>query len=284
MEAGHSVEPDQFEPGIPLQKQAHWHQQSFILSDLRLDAELGVNEWLAGTVQLPFRVIRQSVTFRDAAGGALPEFESIHHRNETLAGIGDVVLGARFSVLRTERLPGWMLHLRAGASVPTGHTEPDPFELGRRGLPHQHMFFGTGTVDPFAAIDLTVPLGSVQLTGWASGRTSLYRNRHGYRAGATAAGGIGVRSSFGLERWSFLVQPEVFHETAARWGDRPAENSGRTDLLATGAIVWAPTQDWAVNLSAKIPVYSGTDGGQLRTPVLVGAGVMHAFDVFSKSR
>ena len=39
----------------------------------------------------------------------------------------------------------WTLSARAGTSLPVGRTEPNPSALGREGLPHEHIRFGTGT-------------------------------------------------------------------------------------------------------------------------------------------
>jgi hypothetical protein len=73
---------------------------------------------------------------------------SIHHRNETLSGPGDPWL----LLHRAQVLGAWTLAARGGVSVPLGRTEPNPFDLGRRGLPHQHIQFGTGTWDPLVGV------------------------------------------------------------------------------------------------------------------------------------
>ena len=71
----------------------------------------------------------------------------IHHRNETLLGPGDPWLMA----VTGRRMGAWSAAVRGGVTIPLGRTEENPFELGRRGLPHQHIQFGTGTWDPLAA-------------------------------------------------------------------------------------------------------------------------------------
>ena len=108
---------------------------------------------------VPIRVTRLEASFHDQNGQTLESFESIHHDTETLAGLGDVRIGAQFQVLNPSIVSGLILAVGAGLEVPTGHVEPDPFELGRQGIKHQHMFFGSGTVNPYAslALNYTIP-------------------------------------------------------------------------------------------------------------------------------
>ena len=77
---------------------------------------------------------------------------------------------------------------RVGVTLPVGATVENPFRLGREGMSHQHIQFGTGTFDPFAEVELRADVGRFQIAPWALGRASLYRNSHDYRAGAVVMG------------------------------------------------------------------------------------------------
>ncbi|MCH9686432.1 MAG: transporter [Deltaproteobacteria bacterium] len=277
--ASHGVEPDQLEPGVDLQDQPAEHALDIGVLQWNLDAQLGVHRRFAVELLLPIRATIINATFRDRSGNVRDDFSSIHHRDETISGLGDIVVGGRIGLVLPDDVPRWTLALRTGASLPTGNTEPDPFVLGERGETHQHMFFGSGTVDPVFGLDTNIAFDRWSLVGWAVTRTPLYSNQYGYRRGHAFIGGVGAQSGFGLERWSFLIQPEWFFETPARWRDTAARNSGRLSLLATGGIVFMPAPGWQVQLLAKIPYFTRAQGGQLRWPFVAMLGFNYTFDL-----
>jgi hypothetical protein len=283
MRTEHGVDEDQLEPGLPDEAQARTHVQDFVMMDWNVSAALGLSRRLEAELLVPVRLIRSEVRFLDVAGETLPEFESIHHRNETLRGLGDLALTGRFRVLGLDARTGLTLDLRAGSSFPTGGLEPNPFERARRGESHQHMFFGSGTFDPIAGLEGAYASGGVRLLGWSSVRARLYENRFGYRGPTQFTAGAGVETAFGLATWRFLVQPEVFHELPARWSGEPAPNSGRTDLIATAGGVWMPSAAWTAHLVVKLPWTVRAEGGQLRMPFVVLVGGTYALDLWHSS-
>src|SRR5690606_23026436 len=127
------------------------------LADTRLTVAYGIWRWLGAEVQIPFRVSHTSIEFRRLDGTPFsPDYLSIHHRDETLAGLADPWLLARADV----ELAGTALGARLGASLPVGRTEPNPFALGAMGQAHQHVQFGAGTVAPVAIVSAVRPLGA----------------------------------------------------------------------------------------------------------------------------
>lgn len=281
----HDVDPADWEPGTPPAGQPREHVLDYTLGDVTLDGSLDLTRRFGVQLTIPFRTIRQRVQFLDPDGNEIA-FTSIHHRDETLTGIGDVSLSGRYSLLAEPR--GWIVEARVGVSIPTGHTEPNPFELGRQGLPHEHMFFGTGTLDPLAGIDASCDLGGWRLVGWGSGRGALYQNTQGYRAGAVFAVGLGLQSGLGLRSWSFLIQPEVYFELPSGWAGEKHDpdmmmGSGRLDLIATGGITWAPSSAWQARLLIKVPYY--TDAfGQLDIPLIGVLSVSYGADLWGSGR
>jgi len=276
--ATHSVAPEQREPGVPVGAQPDLHGLDVGLLQWDLDAQAGVHRRFAFEFLLPVRTtIIDASFYRD--GRELPGFQSIHHRDETIAGIGDVVLGGRIGLILPEDVLRWTLALRTGLSLPTGHTEPNPFVLGAHGLRHQHMFFGSGTFDPMVGFDTNVAFDRWGLVGWALTKAPLYENQYGYRGSTVVVGGLGARSGFGLERWSFLVQPEVYFETPARWDGRHDINSGRTSLIATAGVFALPADGWQIHLLAKVPYHTWSQGGQLRWPFVALLGFSYTFDL-----
>jgi hypothetical protein len=282
--AGHSVEPDQHEPGVADEDQPAHHTLDIGLLEWDLDAQLGLHKRFAFELLLPIRATIIDATFEDAMGVEQPGFSSIHHRDETIAGIGDLTLGGRIGLVLPDNVPRWTLALRVGASLPTGNLESDPFELGRNGQAHQHMFFGDGTVNPVFGFDTNVAFDKWSLVGWSLARTPFYENRYGYRGSTIVIGGIGAQSGFGLERWTFLLQPELYFETPALWNGTPARNSGRTSLLATAGVFARPAEGWQIHLLLKVPYMTWAKGGQLSWPLVAMLGFTYTFGIGESAR
>ncbi len=285
--ASHDVPPEEFEPGIAPEKQAHRHSTRSLFGDATLDASLGLSQRWAAELSLPFRVAHQRTEFTGAQGQSLPDFTSIHHQNGWLAGIGDVSVLARWRAIAADREQPLRVDLRLGASLPTGGIEPDPEQLGREGQSHQHLFLGSGTVDPLLGVDGSYDFGTWRLMGYGLARASLYDAKYGYRQGARGGGGLGADFAAGLKTWRFLVQPEIYHEEVSHWGADLAENSGRTDLLLALGAIWLPEpakdqQDtrWFVQFRVKVPAYTWTHQGDLTVPWFGLVSVGHALPIF----
>lgn len=279
IDAAHAVEEDQLEPHVPLEEQARFHALGLDLVDLTLVARVGLSARTGLELEIPYREVRIDAKFLDDEGGLLKDFESIHHRSETVSGLADLKLLGRFRLLRpgTEGEEGWILDALGGVTFPTGEIEPDPFVLGELGHEHQHVFFGTGTYDPIVGLEAHSSGGDLRAAGWLKLRTSLYENSFGYRAGAQASAGFGLSPSFGLEAWSFLAQLEAYHEEPSRWDDRNARNSGRTDLVGNLGVSWAPSPHWNLHALLKFPKNVQAKGGQLELSPMISVGVTHSW-------
>lgn len=275
----HGVEPSQREPGVPDELQPATHVLGIGVMQWDFDALIGLHDRFGFEVVLPVRTNVIDASFLDEQGRELPGASSIHHRDETIAGIGDVTVGGRTMLVLPSDVPRWTLALRTGVSLPTGHIEPNPFALGERGRDHQHMFFGSGTIDPVLGFDTNVAFDRFGLVGWTASKLPLYSNRHGYRGSRVLVGGVGAISSFGLRRFSFLLQPEIYVEAPATWSGRPARNSGRVSLIATAGVFVMPAPAWQIHLLAKVPYATWAQGGQLRWPFVAMLGFSYVFDL-----
>ncbi len=277
--ASHSVEENQYEPGIADSDQARRHVIDILLSDLSFSAHLGLSKRVGVELTMPFRVVDVKPSFLDADGRQIDGYQSIHHRDEAITGLGDMMLRHRYRLIAREPGMPVTLDLLGGLSLPTGNTEANPFERGRAGASHQHMFFGNGTVGPVGGLEGTYAFETWSLLAWSSVRASVVENGFGYLGPTQVASGVGARSGFGLEDWRFLLQPEIYFETAAEWSGEPAHNSGRTDLIGTAGAFWTPTPGFATHAVIKLPFTVRSSGGQLRMPVLFSLGAAYAFDL-----
>ena len=274
--AGHSVDPDQYEPGIPDDEQAARHLVDLTVQELATRLSLGVTKRWAVDLEIPLRDVAIEADFEDTAGRPLPDFESIHHRDETISGVGDVSVTGRYR-WKPLNLVGWFFDLSVGATLPTGHTEEDPFDLGSRGLEHQHLFFGSGTVDPIVGIT-AVRRGESSVTlGWLRVKTAIDTNSRGYQAGERLSAGIAATRDFGRDLWNFTGQLEIFHEGASTWGGRDARNSGRTDLLTNLGASWTPDPDWTLRAVLRLPTNLDARGGQLDLEPILSFGVTRSW-------
>lgn len=258
------------------------HDQRFYVAELRPILALGITERFGAELQLPLRLVKTTIVFRRLDGERFePDYQNIHHRNETLYGVADPWLLGRFT---------WSQDLlsltgRAGTGVPLGSTEEDPFARGRAGLRHQHIQFGTGTFHPVLALDAEFHLGWARARGYAQTLLFLYENAHGYRAGNRYMGGIEADAE-ALPQLRAGLSADVINEQPERWNGRIQQdgNVGRTDVLA-GVIVRYALRELTASLSVKVPVYQhfietdahGGDPGQLTYPAIVNLGVQTSF-------
>jgi hypothetical protein len=262
------------------------HDQRFYSAELRLFGALGLTESLGVEVQVPLRLLSTDITFRRLDGQAFtPDYENIHHRDETLVGLGDPWVLARGAT----RLGAARLEARGGIGLPLGDTQPNPFERARRGLSHQHIQFGAGSGSGVLALDARQPAGPVDVT--ASGQAVLFfaESRFGYQPGDRVSGGVAVggrptprlRLEGGVD--TLIEQPE-------RWDGAIEEegNLGRWELLVGGRVAYA-FDALTLALSIKAPVYvhlteagdhdHGGSAGQLEYPAVVALTIARGLQV-----
>lgn len=211
-------------------------------------------------VQIPYDIKDETVKYETPDG---QPYENpvgfIHHRTETLDGIGDLRLIANYRP-RGLLFEDDMARLGFGLSLPTGRTESDPYEDGALGIKHQHIQFGTGTVDPLVIVGYSVGMLDVSVGLQAP----LYENKKGYKGSTVFDWAIGPRVA--VTEWlSVAVHWTGVYQTRAYWDGEPDENSGY--------------RMHAVSLSAPIVI----DAEWILTPMamyVLGVDVRSGADVF----
>jgi hypothetical protein len=257
------------------------HDQRFNVAELRMTAAYGLWRWLGIELQVPLKVNRTTIDYQRLDGRSFePDYELIHHRNETLFGIGDP-----WMLLRSERRLGLVtVGARLGASLPLGSTEADPFELGDMGLRHQHIQFGAGTIAPVASLGVLVRLGPKWLvTGHGQMQLFVARNQQGYQPGNRFSVGASAQRAFGALAISGGVDLAV--ERSERWGGQVLQdgNLGRTDVLA-GIRATYRIGSYGVGVGVKVPAYqhivtAGDESGQLSYPAIIDLSLERGFDL-----
>ena len=133
--ASHYVDPDQYEPTdrVPLDEQAEQHAQTFLLVNADVTLSYTLTDRFQMMLKVPLKLADIRAAFLDKDGHEIPGFVSIHHRTETLVGLGDIELNGRYRLLVAGHGQPYEVGLGLGFSLPTGHIEPNPFALGRMG-------------------------------------------------------------------------------------------------------------------------------------------------------
>lgn len=241
----------------------HRHEVGITFARVSLLATFGIGHDLSLEAELPFDGKFLSAEYTTLDGGAFePPYGDIHHRDETLSGIGDPVVAIRWDrgLGRDVRIG-----VRAGISLPIGDTTENPDPLAMQSLPHQHMQIGSGTFNPVVGL-----LGS-----WAPGRWGLfgrvdavlpfYESGEGYRGGlqVDAALGPGYRLRPGLFGFGQVALSHTGEET---WDGEPNESSGRDALrLVLGGNV-ALSGRWRVGPVVQLELASRAVGGSFEQP------------------
>jgi hypothetical protein len=251
------------------QHQVIWHVQNLTMTDTTAMVARG----FGGGFGLEYVGFLRHVTGRirfedlDRRPIVVPDGD-IHHRNETLVGPGDPWLMA----VAGRRIGPWSAALRGGVTIPLGRTEPNPFELGRRGLPHQHIQFGTGTWDPLAGATVGRRFGEVMAMASVLARLPVSENSHGYRAGRR----VSVTTSADRRiagPWRAQAGLDYSREMAETWDGRIEEegNLGRSDLLLSAGLA-RQFGTRALSLTAKVPLRTQSNGVQIDYPAIVVVG------------
>lgn len=248
------------------------HDQHIVLSEARLALDVGLTQRFGASLMIPVRIVATTIDYRDGMGNLVQlSSPNIHHRDETLTGLGDPMLLGAY----TRR----MLTLRAGLGVPLGKTEEDPFALGAMGLPHEHIQMGTGTINPVLSAEVSLPWQKWQFGGYALTQQVVYENSKGYQAGDRYAIGIGARRGF-AGHWLARAGVDMQAESSERWqGERHLDegNQGRIDVMLSLGASWAATDRLSFDTAVKIPFITHVVGGQLDMPALVEVGVAWRF-------
>jgi hypothetical protein len=191
----------------------HEHHARVGLAHYELSAQYGLGENVQLSLRVPYDVKAMQIRYTTLDGAPFtPPYGDIHHRTETLRGAGDPSLA--IDVARGSFIFG------GGLSFPLGRIEADPIDLGRRGLTHEHMQFGTGTVQPILAAQWR----HARWTANGEARLTLYANREGYRSPHTLVWSVGP--SFQAGRVTIDPRLTGQYQSLGRWHGEVDENSG----------------------------------------------------------
>lgn len=253
------------------------HDQGVLSTELRGTFDWAIREHLGLSLQVPVRVVHTSIQYTTPEGRPYsPPNADVHHRNETLVGIGDPLVMARLGGVFGA---GWWWVLRGGVSLPLGRTEADPFKAGALGERHQHIQLGTGTFNPVVGGELARAFGALQVSAYGQVQSAVYANHHGYQAGLLSV--LGLQGGWRFATRAVLhTSLEWMHQGAERWDGAVQQDGvlGRHEVLAgLGSTFSFGGPQYLVWLRA--PLYralilgSETEAGTLSAPITLTLGV-----------
>lgn len=253
------------------------HEQTLFLSSADLGGEYGVTPWLAVAVSAPLRYVNTTIENTTLDGAAYdPPDEGIHHRNETLTGLGDPEIAARMGRRIDD---AFFASVRIGSTVPLGRTEANPFTAGHEGREHQHIQFGAGIFQPVVGLDLIGNTGPVQMVFATSTTLAMYENRHGLRPSSRFAGSLTGSHDLGRDDLRLGGGFVMAREFSEHWSEDQPEtegNLGRTDVLLTARALWLPAPRLAAFAAFSTPLYSSAVGAALDYPGTLTLGLSYS--------
>ena len=258
----------------------HLHDQGITLLRLEPGVTAGLSKGFQVSFHLPVDLKVSTIDYRLEDGSVFdPPYGDVHHRNETLFGLGDARVMARWSgqIPASPLLLGFAL----GAALPTGKTEEDPFVASSREETHQHLQFGNGTVDPLASILLILTGPDVGLLATANGRFPLYANSKGYRGPRLIDVSVGPTLRLAEPLRAVQLQLTGTFEWASPelWGGLPGENSGMWAVSTRLGLSWNITPQLAIQANLMARLYEQSGGAQISRPVTLTLGVSGFLDL-----
>ena len=236
----------------------HEHHQGVTMLRYQTTASFGLGGgWqLMGMIPVDAKLLSIEYTTMDGEPYD-PPYGDIHHRNETLFGLGDGRVEAQYFFFAAE---GWVLGGGLGATVPLGRTEENPYALAARSEKHQHMQMGSGTVDP--AFSLSSVWSGAKWGGslTSNGSMPVMESRHGYMP--TPILQVSGGPSYVINS-SLITTAEVslWREWQAKWAGEPDRMSGRTVLTAGGALIYRISPHWATMVQGHSTIHQWSDAG-----------------------
>ncbi len=215
----------------------HRHEVSLDFLRVEAEASYGLSTAWDVTARVPFDIRKQDASIRflepvtEAEREAILRNSRVHHRDETYSGVSDPTL---LVVHRWTGLFGSSdaLRVAVGTSLPLGATEPDPYDLGDRGLEHLHIQFGTGTFNPVIEANWLTPVGGGLSVGASlRGRVSFYENSHGFRA--PSEGGVGLTAGFQAADLFTYASGSFDYQGFGAWSGARDENTGLASTALT---------------------------------------------------
>ncbi len=183
-----------------------------------------------------------------------------------LTGIGDVELGARYTLVDA---PDFSARRRQSFAVSTGTSFPtgsnDASVSGVR--VDEHGQLGTGSWGPYAGLHYRFEQDQWTAFASATGRLRT-TNSHDYHYGNSLLWGIHGQF-WPIPRIALDLGLDGRYAAADTQGGAAVENTGGTLLAASPGVYWSPAGAFWLSVRAQLPFYSNLFGNQSVGPTVV---------------
>ncbi len=257
---------------------AYYHHVDELIAETALSASLAITPYFGIDTRWSVRIVDVNPTYSELDGTPKSVPDDIHHHSETLGGVTDPWLLARFAAVKGS----FVSVARLGLSFPLGKTVADPYRLSRAGKWHEHVQLGTGTFVPIVGLSLAYTVAPVTIALGGTGLFSAYESSKGYRAPARFY--FDQRVSVALLDGALtpFAQATLGHEGEDYWhGDIGGEGSNvRTEIYVGGGLGWRFYEGWSVEGSARGRVASLTDAPTFKSAGTFTLGLSTSFDLW----
>jgi len=231
-----------------IEMEPHEHHQGVTMIRHQTSVSYGLGKGWQIFAQIPVDAKIMTIEYATLDGRPYdPPYGDIHHRNETLMGLGD----GRVEAQRFVRLSdGWVMGAGLGTTVPLGRTEENPFIAAQKSEEHQHMQMGSGTFDPTFSASSVWSGHQWGATLAASGSLALMENSKGYKPSSVIQVGGGPTYRFNA-KFMAATDLTLTRENQAEWDGTPDYMSGRTALTGGAALIYRLNPQWATMVQAQ---------------------------------
>ena len=186
-----------------------------------------------------------------------PQEESIHHRDESRSGIGNININLRYLSSNIAFGPGTRLFFGSGVIIPSNNTlKEDPFLAGDNGNTHTHFDMSEGAFKLVGEIQYfkrdTLPIVRGGILKYSSALTENdYSFMPGYQLDAVAMFYWQTKQIFkGIPQFSLIGQKRGVDY----WDGDVAPNSGGFILQGTAGLMWI-LDSHHFTVSFRKPIY-----------------------------
>lgn len=227
---------------------AHVHRAAVELTHIETTVSYGLRDNAQLSLRLPYDIKAMNIRYETLEGEPFtPPYGDIHHRTETLRGISDPTL-----LLEWQPRANWIVG--GGVSMPFGETVENPIELGRQGLTHEHIQFGSGTFRPVVNAQWSHRGERITWTARGEARLSLYENDEGFRAPNNVLWSVGPTIRFHGIAFDPRLQGQ--HQTLGKWNGEPDEGDGFTNAGVRVQIALPPVKGITIAPGVYRELYS----------------------------
>lgn len=255
------------------------HHIDQVIAETALTVSLGITPYFGLDTRWSLRVADVNPTYSELDGTPKDLPNDIHHHDETLVDITDPWLLGRVGAVM-----GPLTSVaRLGLTFPVGRTEPDPYELGRRGESHQHLQAGTGTFVPVVGFGLAYAIEPVTIGLGGIGLFNAYENSEGFRAPVRLYANHRVSVALFDGVLTPNVEAAIAHEGEEYWNGAPGEEGSnvRTEVYLGGGLALRFYEQWIVEGAARARVATLTDAPSFETGGLFSLALSTSFELWA---